>query len=111
MKNDPTILRLDLFRDGGFRFDENVTASMREDEKRVYLLRKAMEEFSANEPEVAYQILRELVWQFPTASSDAWGTLALCAHRLGLQSEAAAAYDNAATLLRRELNHRKANSG
>jgi Flp pilus assembly protein TadD len=78
------------FEDEGYRWREDEVDALAPAEARALLLRDAREEAEHNEFEVAYQILRELVWRFPDCS-EAWPLLSAMAAKLGNADEAKAA--------------------
>jgi hypothetical protein len=89
---------LTLFADEGYRFNDILTDSMSPEELHQYLLAEARTMQRVNEFEVAYQILRELVWRFPGSSPDGWELLSEISARIGKTDEAAAAQENARIL-------------
>lgn len=93
-------LDLSLFGDAGYRFNDNITEVMRADELARYLFAEAERMMSVNEAEVAYGILRELLWRYPYHSGIAWRLLATCAQEMGLDNEADAATRNSETLMK-----------
>jgi predicted Zn-dependent protease len=78
------------FGDEGYRWRESEVESLPPAQARALLLNDAREEAEHHELEVAYQILRELVWRFPE-SNERWQLLAIVARRLGHLYEAKAA--------------------
>ena len=82
------------FSDEGYRWREDEVDALPAAEAHALLLADAREELEHNENEVAYQILRELVWRFPDGP-DGWRLLADAAARLGKSDEAAAARNRA----------------
>ena len=83
------------FGDEGYRWREDEIEALPPAEALALLLNDAREENAHDEFEVAYQILRELVWRFPD-SKDGWQLLATVAGRLGHADEATAAAARAA---------------
>lgn len=53
------------FEDEGYRWREDEVEALPPADARALLLHDAREKAEHNEYEVAYQILRELVWRFP----------------------------------------------
>lgn len=78
------------FGDDGHRWREDEVAALPPDKARKLLLDDAREELAHQEWDVAYGILRELVWRFPE-TREAWRLLADVATRLGRIDEATAA--------------------
>ena len=82
------------FEDEGYRWREDEVEALPPKEACALLLKDAREEAEHQEWEVAYQILRELVWRFPE-TREAWRLLADMAARLGRSDEAKAAEQRA----------------
>ena len=82
------------FSDEGYRWREDEVEVLSPKEACALLLNDAREEVEHQEFEVAYQILRELVWRFPE-SREGWLLLANVASRLGRTEEAQAAQQRA----------------
>ena len=78
------------FEDEGYRWREDEVEALPPEEACALLMKDAREEAEHQEWEVAYQILRELVWRFPE-TGEAWRLLATVAGRLGRSDEAEAA--------------------
>jgi len=82
------------FEDEGYRWREDEIEALPPADACALLLTDAREETDHQEWEVAYQILRELVWRFPE-TREAWQLLATVATRLGRTDEAKAAEEHA----------------
>ena len=82
------------FGDEGYRWREDEIETLAPNDACALLLTDAREEAEHQEWEVAYQILRVLVWRFPE-TRDAWQLLANVAARLGRAEEAKAAEQRA----------------
>jgi len=82
------------FEDEGYRWREDEIETLSAEDACALLLTDAREEAEHQEWEVAYQILRELVWRFPE-TREAWQLLANVAARLGRAEEAKAAEQHA----------------
>ena len=82
------------FEDEGYRWREDEVETLAPKDACALLLTDAREETEHQEWEVAYQILRELVWRFPE-TREAWQLLANVAARLGRTEEAKAAEEHA----------------
>ncbi|MCU1280952.1 MAG: hypothetical protein JWM53_4498 [bacterium] len=78
------------FEDEGYRWREDEIETLPPEDACALLLTDAREEAEHQQWEVAYQILRELVWRFPE-TREAWQLLANVAARLGRADEAKAA--------------------
>ncbi len=82
------------FGDAGYRWNDNITPDMCHEEQCNYLLSSAREAMSFSEWDVAYQILRELVWRSPRWNAEPWQLLSKCATRLEKKEEASRADSN-----------------
>jgi predicted Zn-dependent protease len=83
-----------MFGDDGYRWREEEIETLPPKDACALLLTDAREEAEHQEWEVAYQILRELVWRFPE-TREAWQLLANVAGRLGHTDEAKVAEQRA----------------
>ncbi len=101
-------LDLDAFGDGGFRWNDNILADMCHLDQCLHFLESAKEEIDHNEWEIAYDILRELVWRAPTWRASPWRLLSECAIKMGRPEEAEKAKTNWGILSRKnERNLRR----
>jgi|GEM_PF-3173281 len=92
------------FGDKGYRWDVNITHGMPDEARNESFLNSALEKIQLNELEVAYQILKELVWRSPCWRHEAWELLSQCATLCGQHEEAAKAKDNGIFLKKRQIN-------
>jgi hypothetical protein len=76
-----------MFEDEDYRWCEDVIEALSPAEARKFLMRDAREMIDHDEWEVAYGILRELVWRFPD-EWEGWSLVSQMATRLGKNDEA-----------------------
>jgi hypothetical protein len=86
------------FGDAGYRWNDNILPDMCHEEQCEHLLSSAREAMSFSEWDVAYQILRELVWRAPRWDAEPWHLLSKCGAMLGKMEEASKATKNFAIL-------------
>lgn len=86
------------FGDAGYRWNDNILPDMSHEQQNEHLLSSAREAMSFSEWDVAYQILRELVWRAPRWDAEPWQLLSKSAEMLGKTDEASKASSNFAIL-------------
>jgi hypothetical protein len=86
-----------LRQDGGYRWNEDQTEAMSDDEIWQYLRTQAQELKAQDEPECVYDIYREIIWRFPYRA-EAWREFAQAASSMGFTEEAHAAEQYATDL-------------
>lgn len=94
-------LDLTLFRECDYSWNDDVTEEMSHEEIIPYLWEDAQEYYGQSEAEVAYGILRELLWREPEHSAEAWEMLADCARMIQIPEESEPAAANAQILRQR----------
>jgi len=94
------------FPDEGYRFNDNITPDMTDKSMNESLYYHADDfmRVQHREPDIAYGILRELVWRSPCWKHEAWELPSKCATLRGQHEEAAKAKENGNFLKKRQPN-------
>jgi hypothetical protein len=93
------------FGDAGYRCDDNIVPDMSDEDRNQHFLSLVREAIPHSEWDVAYQILRELVWRSPYWAAEPWKLLSKCAAMLGKTEAASKASKNFSILKRKHPHH------